>query len=244
MTTLDTNTTNGGTTDLSHLGPDAPATKAATLTNAKSTGTRSAADLRAAYRATTEGPAYPDAPDEPGFARPVHGATNPGIDPQAPTPGSFALAPDIGGPLMFASPDTPGMPAPSKKTAWDFLPEGWNVEIVEADGVTERRSDDGIAVFTDALGVTRKVTYPSGFTPITQLEQARLGIITPQMERVAEREPHLTSAQIRDEIAAGRMIIPANVHHLEKNLDPMCIGRASKTKVNANMGASADLVGD
>ena len=58
------------------------------------------------------------------------------------------------------------------------------------------------------------------------------------MQRVAEREPHLTAEQIRDEVAAGRMIIPANINHLKHKLDPMAIGRASKTKINANMGAS------
>jgi phosphomethylpyrimidine synthase len=83
-----------------------------------------------------------------------------------------------------------------------------------------------------------RVIYPKNFQPITQLEHARLGIITPQMQRVAQREPHLTPAQVRDEIAAGRMVIPANINHLAHNLDPMAIGRASKTKVNANMGAS------
>src|SRR5207237_6428730 len=56
--------------------------------------------------------------------------------------------------------------------------------------------------------------------------------------RVATREPHLTAAQVRDEVAAGRMVIPANRNHLKYNLDPMAIGRASLTKINANMGAS------
>ena len=65
-----------------------------------------------------------------------------------------------------------------------------------------------------------------------------MGYITPQMRRVAEREPHLSPEQVRDEIAAGRMVIPANIKHLEHDLDPMAIGRASKTKINANMGAS------
>ena len=37
-------------------------------------------------------------------------------------PGSFANPADIGGPLSFSSPDTPGMPQPSDKTAWDFMP--------------------------------------------------------------------------------------------------------------------------
>jgi phosphomethylpyrimidine synthase len=59
------------------------------------------------------------------------------------------------------------------------------------------------------------------------------------MKRVAEeREKHLTPAQVRDEIAAGRMVLPSNVHHRAMKLEPMVIGRASKTKVNANLGAS------
>ncbi len=58
------------------------------------------------------------------------------------------------------------------------------------------------------------------------------------MQRIAEREPHLSPEQVRDEIAAGRMVIPANKVHLQYKLDPMCIGRASKTKINANIGAS------
>jgi phosphomethylpyrimidine synthase len=132
-------------------------------------------------------------------------------------PGSFAnparIAAGPEGALTFSSPDTPGMPAPSPRTAWDFMPADWTCE----DGVWKA---------------------PAGFEPVTQLEHARLGIITPQMKRVAERESHLSAEQVRDEVAAGRMVIPANRVHLEHNLDPMCIGRAGKTKVNANMGAS------
>ncbi len=77
-----------------------------------------------------------------------------------------------------------------------------------------------------------------GRAPVTQLESARAGTITPEMYRVAEQEGHLTPAEVRDEVAAGRMIIPANIVHLKHRLDPMCIGRASRTKINANMGAS------
>ncbi|MFP4223539.1 MAG: phosphomethylpyrimidine synthase ThiC [Phycisphaeraceae bacterium] len=58
------------------------------------------------------------------------------------------------------------------------------------------------------------------------------------MARVAEREGHLRPEQVRDEVAAGRMVIPANRVHLAGRLDPMAIGRAGKTKINANMGAS------
>jgi len=74
--------------------------------------------------------------------------------------------------------------------------------------------------------------------PSTQLEAARSGMITPEMKRVAPHEPHLNAQQIRDEVAAGRMIIPANKVHLTYKLEPMCIGRAGLTKINANMGAS------
>jgi phosphomethylpyrimidine synthase len=84
----------------------------------------------------------------------------------------------------------------------------------------------------------RFAAAPSGFEPRTQLEFARLGIVTKEMKRVSEREPHLTAEQVRDEIAAGRLIIPANRVHLSYGLDPVAIGRASKTKINANMGAS------
>src|SRR5271170_2176656 len=72
----------------------------------------------------------------------------------------------------------------------------------------------------------------------TQLEQARNGIVSAEMKRVALREAHLSPEQIRVEIAAGRMIVPANKVHLQCKLEPMCIGRASLTKINANMGAS------
>jgi phosphomethylpyrimidine synthase len=92
--------------------------------------------------------------------------------------------------------------------------------------------------FTTARGERLRVIYPKGFRPLTQLEHARLGIITPQMQRIAQRESHLSPAQVRDEIAAGRLVIPANIHHLAHQLDAMAIGRATKTKVNANMGAS------
>ncbi len=140
-------------------------------------------------------------------------AANPATREHGTTPGSFARTPAVGTPYTFSSPDTPGMPAPSEKTAWDFMPPDWR-----------QIGDEWVP--------------PAGFEPVTQLEHARLGRITPEMERVAEREPHLTAEQVRDEVAAGRMVIPANKVHLGYQLDPMAIGRASLTKVNANMGAS------
>ncbi len=70
----------------------------------------------------------------------------------------------------------------------------------------------------------------------TQIHYARAGIITGEMEYVAQREK-LPAELIRDEVARGRMIIPANIHH--DRLEPMCIGVASLCKINANIGNSA-----
>jgi len=72
----------------------------------------------------------------------------------------------------------------------------------------------------------------------TQLLAARSGEITPEMEFVAKRE-NLTPELIRDEVAAGRMVIPANKVHLAGRLEPMCIGVAATCKINANIGNSA-----
>ena len=74
------------------------------------------------------------------------------------------------------------MPRPSDRTAWDFMPEDW------------RKQGD-------------RWLPPAGFEPSTQLEFARLGVVTPEMERVAEKEPHLSAEQIRDEVAAGDTVI-------------------------------------
>jgi phosphomethylpyrimidine synthase len=153
-----------------------------------------------------------DQPIQPTWQLPPVGG-NPSSAGVRTTPGSFANPQQVGGRLAFSSPDTPGMPVASDKTAWDFMPADWT----RADG---------------------RWTPPAGFTPVTQLEHSRLGEITPEMRRVAEREPHLTPEQVRDEVAAGRMVIPANPRHLSQRLDPMGIGRASLTKINANMGAS------
>jgi phosphomethylpyrimidine synthase len=223
----------------SHLDLTSPAGKAVALTTQYADALKSADEMKSSFRTVQGGPATPDAK----YALPIHGAYNPGSDADVPTPGSFAHKPDIGGPYMFSSPDTPGMPKPSDKTAWDFLPDGWTCEILTNACDANDETPSNVHTFSDATKtdgstVTRRVVTPEGFAPITQLESARLGIITPEMQRVAEREPHLTAQQVRDEISAGRLIIPANRAHLAKNLDPMAIGRASKTKVNANMGAS------
>jgi phosphomethylpyrimidine synthase len=71
---------------------------------------------------------------------------------------------------------------------------------------------------------------------VTQMHYARQGIITEEMEYVARRE-NLPAETIRAEVARGRMIIPANIRHLE--LESMAIGIASRCKINANIGNSA-----
>ncbi len=73
---------------------------------------------------------------------------------------------------------------------------------------------------------------------MTQIEQARAGIITPQMEAVARSE-QLAAELVRQEVARGRMVIPANKVHLGKGLQPIGVGIAARTKINANIGKSA-----
>ncbi|MDE6065867.1 MAG: phosphomethylpyrimidine synthase ThiC [Duncaniella sp.] len=82
---------------------------------------------------------------------------------------------------------------------------------------------------------------------ITQMALARQGIITPEMEYVAIREnnnagalgikSHITPEFVRDEIAAGRAVLPANINHPEA--EPMIIGRNFLVKLNTNIGNSA-----
>ncbi len=83
---------------------------------------------------------------------------------------------------------------------------------------------------------TEWVTQRSKDSTPTQIYYGRQGVVTEEMEYVARRE-RLSAETIRDEVARGRMIIPANIHHT--NLEPMCIGVASLCKVNANIGNSS-----
>ncbi len=72
----------------------------------------------------------------------------------------------------------------------------------------------------------------------TQLEHAQAGKITKAMQAVA-RDEAVDAEFIRAEVAAGRLVIPANRLHLETNLRPAGVGRALRTKVNANIGTSS-----
>ncbi|HUS74233.1 MAG TPA: phosphomethylpyrimidine synthase ThiC [Sedimentisphaerales bacterium] len=72
----------------------------------------------------------------------------------------------------------------------------------------------------------------------TQLQAARAGTITDEIRFVAEAEK-LDAELVRENIAAGTVVIPANKLHLKTNLKPVGIGRALRTKVNANIGTSS-----
>lgn len=74
---------------------------------------------------------------------------------------------------------------------------------------------------------------------VTQIDAARQGIITPAMERVAEKE-RKSPEEIRAGVAAGSIAIPANINH--KSLDPEGVGAGLRTKVNVNLGISGDLI--
>jgi len=72
----------------------------------------------------------------------------------------------------------------------------------------------------------------------TQLAQAKAGIITEQVKAVAQAE-NVSAELIRDELAAGRVVVPVNNLRINQNLTPVGIGRVLSVKVNANIGASS-----
>ncbi len=144
------------------------------------------------------------------------------------------------------------------------LRAGWIAgrDVEAYDGREVRPEDDGLK-----RGEARRVPMFDrgarrplrGRGAVTQLAYARAGIITPEMEFVAIREnlgreaalgtvrdgesfgasipDHVTPEFVRDEVARGRAIIPANINHPE--LEPMIIGRNFLVKINANIGNSA-----
>ncbi len=135
-------------------------------------------------------------------------------------------------------------------------------DVEELDGPSSsygraRLADERLAALR--FPVTRRPLRARAGRNVTQMHYARRGIITPEMEFVALREQQRVEASyaaqhvgqsfgasiprqitpefVRDEVARGRAIIPANVNHLE--LEPMIIGRNFLVKINANLGNSA-----
>jgi phosphomethylpyrimidine synthase len=98
----------------------------------------------------------------------------------------------------------------------------------------ERESDQALASLR--FPELRRPRRAVAGSCVTQMHYARRGEITPEMEFVARRE-QLEATFVRDEIAGGRAILPANVNHPE--CEPMVIGRNFLVKINANIGNSA-----
>ena len=135
-------------------------------------------------------------------------------------------------------------------------------DVEEIDGRAVKPEDNGNVSeekLTPPFPKQPRVLRAKGGACVTQLEYARRGIITPEMEYVAIREnmrreatqpfirdgedfgasipDFVTPEFVRQEIARGRAIIPANINHAE--LEPMIIGRNFLVKINANIGNSA-----
>jgi phosphomethylpyrimidine synthase len=125
------------------------------------------------------------------------------------------------------------------------LREGWIRErgdVEEYDGRTVLPVDDGrrdgdVRNLDEVFaGEPRRPLRAKDGVAVTQLAYARRGVVTPEMEFVATREG-FEPEMVREEIASGRAILPANVNHPES--EPMAIGRAFLVKINANIGNSA-----
>ena len=150
-----------------------------------------------------------------------------------------------------------------QKTREPWVVSRGDVEIVEHPREV-KAEDNGFARgvhLAPQFDAPRRVYRARAGVNVTQLEYARRGIITPEMEYVAIREnlrrqqgdafirdgedfgaeipDFCTPEFVRDEIARGRAIIPANINHTE--LEPMIIGRNFLVKINANIGNSAVL---
>src|SRR4051812_25129839 len=104
---------------------------------------------------------------------------------------------------------------------------------VRDDGRAAARRTEQAERFT---GERAKPLRAKAGQPGTQMHYARRGIVTPEMEFVALREG-VEPESVRDEVARGRAIIPANVNHPES--EPMAIGSRFLVKINANIGNSA-----
>ena len=124
---------------------------------------------------------------------------------------------------------------PAQRLAW-ILGRG-DVEALPEASSAYRKQREADPTLTS-------IRFPSPLKPlraragqcVTQMHYARRGAITPEMEFIAIREG-VTPEHVRDEVARGRAIIPANINHPES--EPMIIGRNFLVKINANIGNSA-----
>jgi phosphomethylpyrimidine synthase len=105
-----------------------------------------------------------------------------------------------------------------------------------SSGVSEHETMEILKPRAEWIAKRKAEATRTGDGNFSQMHFARRGKITEEMVYVAERE-NIAAELVRDEIAAGRLIIPANINHPE--LEPMGIGIATRCKVNANIGNSA-----
>ena len=125
------------------------------------------------------------------------------------------------------------------------LRRGWILErgdVEEYEGLGAQSSDGGFRSQGRRNnghgfpGLKRRPLRAKPGRTATQMHYARKGIVTPEMEYIAIREG-VSPELVRDEVARGRAIIPANINHPES--EPMIIGRSFLVKINANIGNSA-----
>ena len=124
---------------------------------------------------------------------------------------------------------------PAQRLGW-ILGRG-DVEALpepSSDYRKQREADPALASIR--FTAPRKPLRARSGRRVTQMHYARRGEITPEMEFIAIREG-VTPEHVRDEVACGRAIIPANINHPET--EPMIIGRNFLVKINANIGNSA-----
>jgi phosphomethylpyrimidine synthase len=206
----------------------------------------SRADLRVPYREIRLSPTRHRGRTEENAPVPVYDTSGPYTDPETRIELTQGL-PDVRGGWIEQRHDTERLPAPSSQYA------------------RERKND--LLTFGSRFPSPAVSRRACSGRNVSQIHYARQGEITPEMEFVALRESMLfdqlvrnplyadamtqhrgeplgaklpqrvTPEFVRDEVAAGRAIIPANVNHRE--LEPMIIGRNFKVKVNANIGNSA-----
>src|SRR5262245_1072718 len=143
---------------------------------------------------------------------------------------------DTGGP--WTDPDA----HPDIKQGLPPLRQPWILErgdVPELPGPTSlyrRQRDDDPTLGGVRFASVRRPRRARPCRVVTRMHYARRGVVTPEMEFIAIREG-MDPEFVRDEVARGRAIIPANVNHPET--EPMIIGRRFLVKINANIGNSA-----
>jgi len=209
-------------------------------------------EIRVSFREISQSPTrLSDGTEEKNHPVMVYDASGPWGDPDEKCEVTSGL-PALRRPWILARGDVQGYEGRPIAPADDGY-----LSAVHAEKAAQKESKGKLEVFP---GLKRQPLRASEAHPVTQLWYARRGIITPEMEYIAIREnlgreqveknghhpgnawgaripESITPEFVRDEVARGRAIIPANINHPE--LEPMIIGRNFLVKINANIGNSA-----